>query len=319
MADLEIAGCTCLGHPGNSGKPAVKAFGVTAGLYRVPLRAADGTRNGLDLTSPTLGQDLLDRINHVDPTKRWYPYQEVKSVTFDEGDPIQQTLENGENFNTQVGIKKVTYAAFGVTEQYFNKTSTMCVEEGLVLLDKCGNIKGQLEGTDLFPRPVNHLSFFAKFMNATDTIKSHILYTVDYSILTNDGDQWMVGFANFNDVVGLNPAKLLGMIDVRFAIVSVDSSTQVTIDSTFDFGDAVTPKPWVGALAADFFLINKTTPAAPVVPSLADPIAGFPGRYQLTFTAQTPADLVDVDAFRAATGNGLNGFEGIAEEFTAIA
>lgn len=319
MADLEISGCSCLGSPGNSGKPAVKAFGVTAGLYRVPLRANDGTRNGLDLTSSTLGQDLLDRINNVDPTKRWYPFQEIKSVTFEEADPLTQTLENNENFITQVGIKKVTYAAFGVTEQYFDKTSTMCVEEGLVLIDVCGNIKGQLEGTDLFPRPVNNLSFFAKFMNATDTVKSHILYTVDYSILTNDGDQWMVGFENFNDVVGLNPAKLLGMIDVRFNVLSVDSSTQLTLDAVFDFGDAVSPNPWVGAIATDFFLINKTTPAAPVVPSLADPIAGFPGRYQLTFTAQGVGDKVDIDAFRAAAGNGVNGFEGIAEEFTTIA
>jgi hypothetical protein len=318
MAELEISGCTCLGHPGNSGKPAVKAFGVTVGLYRVPLRAKDGTRNGLDLTSLTLGQDLLNAINHDDPTKRWYPYQELKEITYEEADPLTQTLANGENFITQKGIKKVSYASFGVTEQYFNKTSTMCVEEGLVLIDNCGNIKGQLEGTDFYPRPVNNLSYFAKFMNATDTVKSHIMYTVDYSILTNDGDQWMIGFANFNDVVGLNPARLLGMIDVRFSIVSVDSSTQVTVDGMFDFGDAVAPKAWVGALPADFFLTNKTTPAV-IIPTVADPDPIVDGRYQLTFTLQPATNLIDVDALRAATGNGLNGFEGIATEFEAIA
>lgn len=318
MAELEISGCTCLGAPGNSGNPAVKAFGVTAGLYRVPLTAKDGTRNGLVLTSATLGADILAAINHVDPTKRWYPYQAIKSVTYDEGDPIQQTLENGENFITQKGIKKVTYAAYGVTEQYFNKTSTMCVEEGLVLIDICGNIKGQKEGANFYPRPVNNLSFFAKFMNATDTVKAHIMYTVDYSILTNDGDQWMLGSANFSDVPGLNPARLLGMIDVRMSIFNVDSATSVTVDALYDFGDAAAPKPWVGALAADFFLTNKTTPAT-LTPTLATPDPVVEGRYQLTFVAQTLADKVDADAYRAASGNGVNGFEGIAAEFEIIA
>jgi hypothetical protein len=52
---------------------------------------------------------------------------------------------------------------------------------------------------------------------------------------------------------------------------------------------------------------------------LATPDPVVEGRYQLTFVAQTLADKVDADAYRAASGNGVNGFEGIAAEFEIIA
>lgn len=315
---IEIAGCACKGVPGNSGNPTgVKPFGKTVVIVRVPLRATDGTRNCLDLTSPTLGQDYLDKVNHPDPSKRWYPFNDVKSVTYEEADPLTQTLEDGSNFITGKGVKKVAFAVYGVSEQYFNKTSEMCSEEGLVAIDLCGNMRGQLEGTNLYPRPLNEQSFFAKYMDATDTVRAHVSYTVDYSLLTNDGNQWMLTATNFSDVAGLNPVQVYGMIDVRWSIVTVDSTTQVTVLGLYDYGDAALHLPWLGALPADFTLTNKTTPAV-LVPSLADPDPVIKGQYQLTFTLQPAGNLIDVDSFRAATISGVNGFEGIEAEFTAI-
>ena len=255
-------------------------------------------------------------VKITDSSIRAYPNHELKAVTQEEGHQDTETARDNEKFITRRNVKTLTFEVWNVSEQYFAKTQEQCTQFGLFFVDLCDNLKGQKEGDFLYPRPVNENSFFAKYIDSTDTTGAKVMYTMDYGILTNDGDQWMLQASNFDDA-SISAGDLLGMIDVRFSIVSVDSNVTVTVDSVFDYGDAAAPKPWVGALAADFTLTNKTTPAV-VVPTLATPDPVIDGRYQLTFTLQPAGDLVDVDAFRAATGNLLNGFEGIAAEFTAI-
>ena len=103
------------------------------------------------------------------------------------------------------------------------------------------------------------MSTYTDFILAPDTTKN-ILVEIDIGIVQTT---WITYEPNI----------------FQWAVTNFDE------DTVFDFGDAAVPKPWVGALAADFFLTNKTTPAT-VVPSLADPDPVIEGRYQLTFAAQ---------------------------------
>jgi hypothetical protein len=311
---MATAGCNCNGRIGNTGYPGVKPFGVTAGLYMMPILANDGTRNGIDLTSNDLGQALLDGINNPDPSKRIYPFNNLRNVTFEEADPNFETADNGERFKTRNGIKTVTFEAWGVNEQFFAKASENCVNFGIFLVDVCGNVKGQLEeALDLLaPRPVNQFSFFAKYMDATADTGAKVMFSMDYSLLTSDGGQWMIPDSLLAPYSAL---ELNGLIDVDFDI-TVNSATQITFQAKYQYGNAVNRLPWRGALIGDFDLYNDATNATVTISSLAESTL-TPGEYLMTFPAQTTGDNLILSAFRAASGNLVNGFEGEATNFTA--
>jgi hypothetical protein len=313
---MAVAGCLCTGKLGNTGIPGgIKPFGITSGIVMVPIRAKDGTRNGLDRTSATLGQDWLDLLNNPDPSKRGYPYLDLKNVVHEETDPNFEEDDKGERKKTRDGIKRITYEKWEVNEQFFDKTSAACVEFGIYEIDDCGNIKGQLEGDNLFPRPANKGSFDAKFINATADLGSKVMFTVDYKFITNDGNQWMLLQSDFISVV--DPLEGLGMIDVQFTTIVVDSATEITVQCDFQYGPANALFPFTGAIAADFSLLNITTPAVIVVATAVESLT-VPGEYAITFLAQTTNDVVELDEFKAATGNLVNGFEGIEDTFVAL-
>lgn len=309
---MEIAGCNCTGDRlGNSGYPNVKPFGVTAGIYMVPILASDGSRNGLDLTSTTLGADLLAMVNHVDPSKRAYPYLGLKNVTPTEGDAVYQTADDGQRFKLRNGIQNITFEVWGVTEQFYGKTASACVDFGIYQVDNCGNLKGQKEGENLYPRPMNKESFHSVYVPTSNEAGAKVMFDIDYDFLTSDANQWMLPASDFGDFSALS---LKGMIDVRLTLVDVVSSTVSIVDAEFDYGYANNPLPWKGATGADFAFYNVTdgaTIAKTVVESTT-----IPGRYTITASsAITAADVVTLNAYKAATGNLMNGYEGIELEF----
>jgi hypothetical protein len=280
----------------------------------MPILANDGTRNGIDLTSNNLGQALLDGINNPDPSKRIYPFNNLRNVTFEEADPNFETADNGERFKTRNGIKTVTFEAWGVNEQFFAKASENCVNFGIFLVDVCGNVKGQLEEALelLAPRPVNQYSFFAKYMDATADTGAKVMFSMDYSLLTSDGGQWMIPDSLLSPFSAL---ELNGLIDVTFDI-TVNSATEIEFQANYEYGNAVSRLPWRGAALADFDLFNQTTNLA-VTPSAVVESAVTPGFYTLTLPAQTAGNVVALSAFRAASGNLVNGFEGESTTFIA--
>ena len=312
---MAIAGCACGGRLGNTGFPDVKPFGLTVGFVMVPIRAKDGTRNSLDMTSLTLGQDYLDLLNNPDPSKRGYPYLKLVNVTHEEADATYETFDNGERTKTRDGIKTIKFEVPGVTNQFYLKTSEACVDFGLYAIDGCGNLKGQLEGTDLFPRPVNRGSFNSTFIDAVADATTKVMFEMDYGFVTNDGDQWMVAQSDFISVI--DPLEGLGMIDVQFPTIVVDLATEITVNASFCYGYANAKTPWTGAGPTDFSLTNITTPAVITVATAVESIT-VPGEYLITFAAQTTSDVVELDAFRAASGSLVNGFEGEEATFVAL-
>ena len=307
-----IAGCNCNGQIGNTGFPNVKPFGLTSGVFLMPILASDGTRNGFDLTSATLPADLLAAINNPDPSKRLYPFSNLRNVTHNEADPNYETADNGERFKTRDGVKTVTFECWGVNEQFYAKVADNCVNFGVYLVDVCGNLKGQKEGTDLYPRPVNRYSYDAKFMDATADTGTKVMIQMDYSLLTNDGDQWMIPADLFAPYSAL---ELNGMIDVNLDI-TVEDDTTLIVKATFDYGNAVVQLPWTGAVVGDFTAKNVTTGLNITIASVTESTT-TPGTYTLTIPAQANGDACTLKAFHAATGNMLFGFESEVTAFVA--
>ena len=150
-------------------------------------------------------------------------------------------------------------------------------------------------------------------MDATSDTGAKVMFSMDYSLITSDGDQWMIPDSLIAPYSALD---LLGMIDVTFDI-AVNSATEIEFQANYEYGNAVEQLPWRGALLTDFALYNQTTQLA-VVPSAVVESSVTPGLYTLTFPAQTTGDVVALSAFRAASGNLINGFEGEATTFVAL-
>lgn len=310
MSNTNTIGCGCSGGQSNTGISGQQLFGTTVSKLVFDDVASDGTRNGLDLNAADLGQELLDKINHQDPTKRFYPIHELKNVAPEKADPTTWTADDGYEVKLLEGIKSQNHLIVGASPQFYNKVKSMCGAQSEILVDDCGNLQGVKDsktGDTLYGRRINNLSYNADFMNKTNSDPSQIMMSYQYNRIDGDNKLWLIPSSEFG---AFDPLDLKGMLDVNITATPLTNTT-IQIDTTFDYGTATTLKPWIGALAADITVKNLTSGSDPVVDTVvAD--ATVDGRYVITISAPLPAvaDDLRVDAFRAATGISVNGYEG---------
>lgn len=311
-------GCGCANGQQNTGIDGQQLFGTTVAKYIFYDVADDGTRNGLDLNATDLGQELLDRINHTDDSKRFYPVYELKNVVPEKTDPTTWTGDDGFEVKLLEGIKSQNHLVVGASPQFYSKVRSMCGAMSEILVDDCGNLQGVKEsktGTTLYGRRINNLSYNADFMNKTNSDPSQIMMTYQYKRIDGDQKLWLVPADEFGS---FDPLDLLGMLDVNITPTALTNST-IQVDCTFDYGTALALNPWIGAQASDFTVVNITSGSNPVVDSIAaDPVVE--GRYVITITVPLPtaSDDLRVDVFRAATSSGINGYEGQSDTFESL-
>ena len=315
----QIPGCFCDGKLANSGTPnKQEIFGILTGKYVTPLVADDGTRNSLDLSASDLGQELLDKINHPDPSKRWYPYHKLKNVTEEQADANFDEADDGSKEFLSKGIKSKTMEMWSKGNQYFAKVPGNCTEFGEYDIDDCASIRGEKESltdTKLYPREVNHRSVDNKFMNKTNDATQKIIITYDYDKQSSDENQYMVPASAF---APYNPLRLSGMLDVDLTLEALTNTT-IQVDATLHYGTADKLIKVKGLVTADFEVINTDTGDTLTV-TVAESTT-VAGRYVITIDAgdaPTAGDVLTVKVFKAATGNNLKGKESKATEVIAV-
>lgn len=112
----------CDGTIKNTGKPVgLKAFGYDAALILVPLLAADGSRNFLDLSAPDMNVELLSKLNEPDSTKRWYKIDDVQSVSSEQADSDFETSGTKERFKVLDGIKNYNFDIWNISHEYYRQ------------------------------------------------------------------------------------------------------------------------------------------------------------------------------------------------------
>jgi hypothetical protein len=148
------------------------------------------------------------------------------------------------------------------------------------------------------------------YIDAVADASPKVRFTMDYDILTSDGDQWQVLAADFAPI---QPNALRGLIDVTLTLVDVVSATEFIVDTEMNYGPANNPLPFKGGIAANFALYNVTDSAVITKTVVESPTVR--GRYTFTVPAVTASDAVTADLFKAATGNNMNGYESNTLEF----
>ena len=278
-------GCNCASGLSNTGRPnCVSLQSVTSKLIMVPLFGADGTANFIDLTLPL--PVWADLINEVDSTKRWFPLPNFENVELPKADSQFEEANSGRMVFLRQGKRSFAgelWAEDSTPTLLGKLQNNRCVDFGVYIIDVNGNLVGSKVGNALYPIAVDNPSFNPTFTFATDSTTQKIMLGFDFDRLFDESTMYMItpteAGVNFND--------LSGLIDVNLTDLTV-VATSVTFDAVLDYGTALNPIKFSGAISADFSLYNNTTSATVSVTAVEN--LPLEGNYTLTYIAQTAAD-----------------------------
>ena len=290
--------CSCDTGGGNTGVPSCFAiFDVTKRLIFVEYFKEDGTINGIDvendLNSGVLDQAFLDgKLQNLDGNLRWYPTPELKNITDERADDINEEFEDTSQVFIQEGARTFNGLYVGADPEWIKKMkSWRCLEKGVFYVDKSGNLIGaeKVDGI-LYPVLLEKESLSIKLVKGTDTTKQKAQVIFQINQLEDDGDLKMISAAEITaDLLGST-----GLLDVQAEISGAPNApTTTTFQATMKtcYGTAVNPILAEGLEAADFDVFNETGSAAVTLTSVTET---SPGVYDFLYPAQTAGDVLRV-------------------------
>ena len=313
--------CSCDVSLQNTGSPScAPIMGVAANFILVPLIANDGTFNYIDPTATFNDAYFTALINEADDSKRWYPTGKLKNVTTDRADPILETFEDGSSVFIRDGIRNFTAmiikGSFELAKQF---NANRCSTFGIFIVDLDGNILGTTKtGSNyLYPIACDAATFYAKPVFTTDTTIQKIMLMGQWDVLQKDDDLRMISASS---ITAANIVNLKGLMNVYTTIVSTSTTTMV-LDLYAKVGNIVTNYPIEGLVTADFVSSDtgstskmyNITDASDVTVTAAESTT-VDGRYTLTYTAQTVADVLQP----LIKKNGLDGVTMLGTTGTVI-
>ena len=288
-------GCNCNAGLSNTGRPnCVPIQSVTSKLILVPLKANDGTANGIDLSAPV--PTWSDLVNEVDASKRWFPTPGFENVELPKADSQFEEANSGRMVFLRQGKRSFSgelWAEDSSPTLLAKLQNNRCVDFGVYIVDVNGNLVGSKVGGFLYPIPVDNPSFDPRYMFATDSTVSKIMVAFDFDRLFDEGTMYMITPTE----AGLNFNDLQGLVDVNFINVVEIPNVEITFDAVFDYGTAYNPLRFIGATIADFQLYNNTTATVEVIGGFAE---NTDGNYTLSFvfvTGQSYTVSVEKDGF----------------------
>jgi hypothetical protein len=257
----------------------------------VPLKANDGTLNYIDLTATLPIWD--DLINEPDASKRWFPLPYFENVELPKADSQFEEANSGRMVFLRQGKRSFSgelWAEDSTPTLLGKLQNNRCVDFGVYIVDVNGNLVGSKVGTDLYPIPVDNPSFNPTFVFATDSTTQKIMVTFDFDRLFDESTMYMItpleAGVNFND--------LSGLLDVNFNEISI-ASTSYDASLVLDYGTALNPIQFVGAISSDFNL-NNTNTGLNIAITLTE---GPAGTYTFAFVAQTAGDVMVLSVVKA--------------------
>jgi hypothetical protein len=257
----------------------------------VPTYDNDGNRNGI-LLSDTLDQDYFDDlVNETDASKRWYPLpNNMKNVDDVRADIEKETFDDGATAFIREGIRTFKGWMINAPAKLKGKIeSVRCVEVGVYLVDKNGNLIGTLseDGLTLYPIQIDKDSMSARFIKATDKTVQKIELMFNYSVEEKDENLAMITCTELGDVELL---QLTGLLNISSEYSAIDNTTFTVVLNT-EYGTPLNPVTDKGLVAADFALYNLTTSANITITSVTESTTS-PGTYVFVFPSQTNADVL---------------------------
>ena len=264
-------GCNCDMGLSNTGRPnCLPLQSVTSKLILVPLQDNAGAYNRINLTTLPVWNNL---INDTDESQRWYPLPTFENVELPKADTIFEEANSGRMAYLRQGKRSFAGElwAYDSTPQFLGKLSSgRCVEFGIYVVDINGSLVGSKVGNFLYPIPVDNQSWNPTLMFATDSTIQKIMLAFDWNRFFDESTLWMItadeASQNFNDLKGLLDVNLINPVQV--------ANTSIQVDATFDYGTAINPLKFKGAVLADFDLYDNTNATPFTITAVSEPTEG---------------------------------------------
>ena len=267
-----MAGCNCNVGLSNTGRPGcVPIQSVTSKFIMVPLKDNSGNLNGIDLTAPL--PTWANLVNATDASQRWFPLPGFENVELPKAESQFEEANSGRMAFLREGKRSFSGELWGEdsTPTLLGKLKAgRCVEFGVYIIDVTGNLIGSKVGNYLYPVPVDEQSWNPTFMFATDSTVQKIMLTFDFDRLFDDSTMYMITSTE----AGIDFNTLAGLIDVNLVVDSQVTTVSVTVDASFDYGTALNPILFQGAVLADFDLYDNTNAAPFTITGVSESPAG---------------------------------------------
>jgi hypothetical protein len=290
-------GCNCDAGLSNTGRPnCVPIQSVTSKLILVPLKATDGTLNGIDLSAPI--PTWNDLINEVDSSKRWFPLPNFENVELAKADTTFEEANSGRMVFIRQGKRSFAGELWSEDSSptlLGKLQNNRCVDFGVYIVDVNGNLVGSKVNGFLYPIPVDNPSFDPKYMFATDTTTSKIMVAFDFDRLFDESTMYMITPTE----AGINFNDLQGLVDVNFVNDVEIPNIAITFDALLDYGTALNPLKVKGLVIGDFQLTNLSTSTIETIGNVNENLP-LEGNYTLSFvwvSGETYEILIIKDGF----------------------
>lgn len=280
--------CTCGGRLGNTGiDNCVIEFKTTSNFVITPTYDANNDKNYIDLTTPaSVGADVLAKVQATtDPLKRLYPLPYAENITRDKSERLTETPASGNIYTIQDGVR-VNHSEYYGKNANFRFAEELerfgCTALSYYAIDIAGTMEGYLddaEPTKFYPIPMMNNSFDLMYQYATDTTIQKLM--LDFNMKRNFNEN-QIYYLTATDL-GYPATDLVGLIPCTIEAVSgTITATGITVDVLRPTQSALTNKPFVGLVLADFTL-NDITNGGTVTITGVNIISD--GRYELTYAA----------------------------------
>jgi len=300
-----MALCDCNLTLANTGaNKCTPIFGVGVIPIIVPLVAADGTDNQIDLTSYTGSQAEWDALTqNPDRTKRWYPLPKVKNVENLRGDAVFESFDDGSNEFVRQGTRTYQAELTGKKTQILgNLESAGCTDIGIVFVDDCKQLIANKDGDFANPIPVDGNTWQVTLILPTGSTVSKLQLNFEFDSLAKDSDLGILEASA--SIIDLSTLKGLSDMAYTFgAITATDAKVTLTTKTLSMIG-----VPIEGITQPDWSAFNVTDNSIVAIPTSAE---GVGGEYTVDFSAQTAGDIIQLSAIYA-------GCELYKAEFTAV-
>jgi hypothetical protein len=284
----------------------------------VPRYQADGiTRNTLDVTSPTIGADILALIQTATPVlERFYPTPRGENVTNERTDTVYEEAPSGRKVRIDGvgGIRTFMFelwAKDGVHQILRELKKVGCTEIDVYMVDVAGNIwgiKDSPQDTVMRGYTVDTATFDVYKMYATDTTTQKIMMSFDLDRSECEENSYVITA----DELGYSALTLKGLISGYQTLVELDA-THVQSTVTYGFGTASNAGitgAIKGLLPANFTLFNVST-------GLAVPVLGAVETADGVYSIEYDDVLISVGNIVTVSVVNATGYDVVDAQFTS--
>ena len=272
-------------------------------------KKADGTRNGIDVTSATLGADIVTKVlASTAVAERLFPTLRVQNPTVSRTDTNYETTANGDKFRLdgEGGIYSFLmeyYGADGVFQIFREFKKMGCIDIVMYIASTDGNLwgtKDSITGDTLYGYKLSKETIDSFFMFPVPGAKAKTMLSFDVDRDVCIENSFVITSNEMVDTGGVKSTSLTALVSGFQTLTNPTTSTFQ--DVVYEgFGTAGVRTPITGLLVGAFTYTDITAglPGTPLTVSTA--VEAPNGTYLITLSAPvTTADIIQSEV--SATG-----------------